>query len=48
MSELTDDYRQHLLDLCENTDLTSEFAAWKLAIEAKTAIPLLVAESEGA
>ena len=44
MEELTDDYRQHLLDLCEATDLTNDFAAWKLAQEAKTAIPLLVAE----
>ena len=44
MAELTDDYRQRLLDLCENTDLTSDFSAWKLAQEAKAAIPLLVAE----
>lgn len=42
--DLTDDYRQHLLDLCENTDCGDHFAAWKLAIEAKAAIPLLVAE----
>ena len=44
MEELTDDYRQHLLDLCEATDLTNDFSAWKLAQEAKAAIPLLVAE----
>ena len=44
MSELTEEYRQHLLDLCEATDPADGFAAWKLAQEAKTAIPLLVAE----
>ncbi len=44
MQELTDEYRQHLLDLCERTDPADDFSAWRLTIEAKTAIPRLIAE----
>lgn len=43
-SELTDEYLQHLLDLCERTDPADDFSSWRLAIEAKTALPLLIAE----